>query len=341
MVLVRYGSTIGVFSENYVARLDIGTRAMKKNTPASHESWATRLYIRRVDGPSVGNVEDTHLVGIFSEKHGKRLDIGEGSMKEKVPVTHFSHATKLKIRSLTNKNDGDVIQYGDLVGVFSENGQHRLDIGSGACNETPDSHNSWATRLRIQQADPIVEVTSVSNTKYLVDQSKVLSTQQEGLFSLKIPNDTHHEQTVHLGESATVTETSEFSHTIGFKVGAETTFTTGIPFIEKGQIKVSFEASYEHSWGETKSEQKSYSWSIDPVVPPQRILDVLVVVSKSNIEVPYEMTGDFKHLSGEYTRETVSGVFRGTTSHDLVVQYKSTDLEGNEVAGETSESVPM
>src|SRR5262249_37195669 len=40
---------VGVFSENGEWRLDIGTNAMKKLTPKTTETWATKLVIRRLD----------------------------------------------------------------------------------------------------------------------------------------------------------------------------------------------------------------------------------------------------------------------------------------------------
>ena len=42
------------------------------------------------------------------------------------------------------------VQLNEIVGIFSENGQFRLDIGTDAVKQNvPASHESWATRLRI------------------------------------------------------------------------------------------------------------------------------------------------------------------------------------------------
>ncbi|MGL5267679.1 MAG: hypothetical protein ACRC9E_15910, partial [Plesiomonas shigelloides] len=73
MSIIEYGKKIGVFSEDGKVRLDIGTDAMKKNVPASYDSWATRLVIKRLDGANSGPISDEHLVGIFSEDGKVRL----------------------------------------------------------------------------------------------------------------------------------------------------------------------------------------------------------------------------------------------------------------------------
>merc|ERR1712232_1529295 len=73
---------IKILSEDKKVRLDIGGDCVLKEVPASHESWATRLIIKRLDGPNKGPVQTDHVVGIFSEDGQKRLDVGEAAMKK-------------------------------------------------------------------------------------------------------------------------------------------------------------------------------------------------------------------------------------------------------------------
>ena len=144
-----WNQVVGVFSEDGKWRLDIGEAAMKKNIPASHNSWATRLVLKRLDGASSGSVEQSHVIGIFSEDGKWRLDIGEAATKKNIPSSHNSWATRLRIVPL-NQADIGRISYGQVVGIFSEDGKWRLDIGEAAMKKnTPASHNSWATRLKI------------------------------------------------------------------------------------------------------------------------------------------------------------------------------------------------
>ncbi len=142
--------TVGIFSEDGKWRLDIGTRAMKENVPATYDSWATRLVIKRLDGPDSGPISDEHVVGIFSLNELYRLDIGTRATKENVPASHESWATRLRVIRLSSASSGP-INYGDVVGIFSEDGKWRLDIGTRATKESvPASHESWATRLKFR-----------------------------------------------------------------------------------------------------------------------------------------------------------------------------------------------
>jgi hypothetical protein len=95
--VLQLNEIVGIFSDNGV-RLDIGTDAVKQNVPASHESWATRLRISRLNGPNVGPVMYEDIVGIFSEDARFRLDIGTDAMKKNVPADHDSWATRLRIK---------------------------------------------------------------------------------------------------------------------------------------------------------------------------------------------------------------------------------------------------
>ena len=141
---------VGIFSEDGNHRLDIGTRMMKQSIPATHDSWATRLIIKRLDGPNTGPVLQDHVIGIFGMNGQHRLDIGTRSMKEVVPASHESWATRLRIVPLSRVGTGP-IQYNEVVGIFSEDKKWRLDIGTAAVKESVSaSHESWATRLKFE-----------------------------------------------------------------------------------------------------------------------------------------------------------------------------------------------
>ncbi|MGB1256646.1 MAG: OmpA family protein [Thiolinea sp.] len=150
---INYGERVGIFAEDFRARLDVGIRAMKEEIPPDHESWATRLRIKRLDGPNQGPVNSDHLIGIFAEDGRARLDIGARAMKEEVPADHRSWATRVVFKRLDGPDEGPV-QYGELLGIFSEDNRARLDIGIRAVKEeVPPNHESWATRLRIKKAE--------------------------------------------------------------------------------------------------------------------------------------------------------------------------------------------
>jgi hypothetical protein len=163
---------VRVLSEDGASRLDIGSASVYRECSASHESWATRLTIRRLDGPSDGPVCAGHLVGFFGG--GKRLDLGPDSMRAVCPPQRESWGTRLHIRPLlppavpasgaSSSSSGalsgaeaalemSTVKYGELVGVFSADGTKlkRLDIGSASVREVGDGTDTCTTRLRIQE----------------------------------------------------------------------------------------------------------------------------------------------------------------------------------------------
>lgn len=86
---------------------------------------------------------------MFSATGPVRLDIGTRATKENVPTSHESWSTRLRIVRLDGPSAGPVAA-NHLVGIFSEDGNWRLDTGDRAMKENvPASHESWATQLVI------------------------------------------------------------------------------------------------------------------------------------------------------------------------------------------------
>ena len=90
-----------------------------------------------------------HVVGIFSEDGRVRLDLGSASCKP-CAASHESWATRVFVRPVGQHSSANApIAYGQLVGVFSETGGKRLDLGSKSRRSCKADHDSWATQLRI------------------------------------------------------------------------------------------------------------------------------------------------------------------------------------------------
>lgn len=324
MSIIEYGKKIGVFSEDGKVRLDIGTDAMKKNVPASHDSWATRLVIKRLDGANSGPISDEHLVGIFSEDGKVRLDIGTDAMKKNVPATHDSWATRLVIKSLDGTNSGSVC-YGQVVGIFSEDEKYRLDIGTDAVKKNvPSSHDSWATRLRIQDADPIIDV-EIHSIEYDIQHANTVSAGPAELYRQNVTNHSSVSQTSIINGSATISETSGWSDSLGIKVGVKTSFKTGIPFFAEGKIEVSAEVSNTYTWNGSTTQSKTWGFSCPVNVPPHSQIVGLVSATVSTIAVPYTLKGTFVHKSGLRVPGEIKGIYTGSNSHDLTITFIQQD----------------
>lgn len=172
---------IKIVSENGKFCFDVGTANVSggKLVTADIDISTTRLYLERLDGPSMGYISTDHVVGIFNHDRSFRLDIGIDAVQSEQSANHDSWATCLYIRriiddedyerqlvlaekqdedeknaiNINNKMNNEPLKYGELVGVFASEGAYiRMDIGLNAMKKAvPADHNSWATRLCIQK----------------------------------------------------------------------------------------------------------------------------------------------------------------------------------------------
>jgi len=337
---IEYNKIYGVYTYNKKSRLDVGTWAMKKLVPSDHDSWATRLVIKRLDGENNGTVSSAHKVGIFTESGTVRLDLGTQAMKKEIPATHDSWATRLVIKAL---KDGKIdasksghVKYGDVVGIFCEDDSVRLDLGLDAMQkEVPASHESYATELSIDSIDPVVDFVDIEGIEYDVKQAKILSQGPVSLFHQTVFNNTGIEQTSNIHGEESISETTGWSDSLAIKVGVKTTFKTKIPFVAEGGIEMSVEASNTYQWNGSTTTSRKWGFNTPIKVPPHTNAAVIVGVSVSTIAVPYTMTGTYVYKSGKRARGTVIGLYTGTNSSDLSVSYSYLDSAADSVITKT------
>ena len=162
------GLPLQVLTSSSAARLDLSCASLRRETPETHDSPTTRLKLRRLDGPSIGPVSACHVVGIFSEDGKKRLDLVRAVLPQ--VTIHQTAATCLLIEPLQPGGGvldaeerraqpaGDVLHYGQTVGVFSlpdgsGNPRLRLDLGTESVFATKpckgDAKDDWGNSLRV------------------------------------------------------------------------------------------------------------------------------------------------------------------------------------------------
>lgn len=217
------------------------------------------------------------------------------------------------------------VEYGSKIGVFSEDGKWRLDIGTDAVKKSiPASHNSWATRLRIQDADPVTDV-EISGIVYDVDNATILSSGPAELYRQRLENNSSVQQSSTISGSESVTETTGWSDSLGIMVGAKTKFKTGVPFLAEAEIELSMELTTTFTWNGSESKSKTWSFDCPVVVPPYSVIVGLVAATVSTIAVPYTLKGTMVHRSGARVPCDIHGIYTGTNSHDLTVTFVQQD----------------
>jgi hypothetical protein len=172
--------------------------------------------------------------------------------------------------------------------------------------------------------DPLVDITDITKIEYDLEAMSTLHFGPAELYRQVVTNNTDQPQTSSISGSESVTETSGWSDALGIKVGASTSFKTGIPFIAEGKVTLSTEVSNTFTWNGSTSRTKTWGFNTPVSVPAHKTIVCLVSVTLSTISVPYTLTGTGVLKSGAKLPITVQGTYIGTNSHDLTVNFKDT-----------------
>lgn len=324
---LTYNRLVGVFTENGPhgkKRLDIGGASVSQ-VRSDHESNLTRLKIKRLNGGGSEDISDEDLVGIFSEDGKYRLDIGQCKEGKKTqPEDHESWATLLEIRRLDGDSVGPVRQ-NHVVGFFSKDGKFRLDIGAGSFNKnTPADHNTWATRLRVKEPDPIEDI-EIKDIDYRFKEATRGKPQPTDGIAMENDNDTGKTQVIHGKVSATVQETFGWSDTLGLKYGVKTTLKGGIPLVVDGEVEFSWEVDAQFTWNGSTSRTKTWERDLDLKTPPGKWYAVRMQGLVAEVSMPYTLNVIFIYKSGRREPGKVEGTYKGKNSYSMKAYYYEKD----------------
>jgi len=147
---VQCGETISIVTEDRLSKLDLAS--MSSLVAADFSAWSsTKIRFDRIDGPSSGDVQFDHLVGIFANNDEGvmfRLKVSGSTSMSTTTST-----TKLGVRSGDGSSCTGSVQYGVEYGVFTEDMNNRLDIGeTGAGTLTPWDEHTSSTRFHLDPA---------------------------------------------------------------------------------------------------------------------------------------------------------------------------------------------
>jgi Clostridium epsilon toxin ETX/Bacillus mosquitocidal toxin MTX2 len=170
--------------------------------------------------------------------------------------------------------------------------------------------------------DPIVSVVSVQSLTYDLSAGQILQTQPDDIYSITVPNPTDATQNPTFSKTETVEETAGWSDSLTLAAGITASYSAQIPFIMKGKIEVSLSVTNNYTWNGSETISKSWSFTAPVKVPPHETIKLTVSVRVSQISVPYTLQALFQLQSGYQVPGTVSGVYSGTTSHDLQMEYQ-------------------
>jgi hypothetical protein len=151
----------------------------------------------------------------------------------------------------------------------------------------------------------------ISDMKYDLHKATQAELPPESIDVMVATNKSKHSNKVNLGKSVAATSSSNWGHQVGIKVGVEAGGKIGVPFVAEGEIKVSADLSYQHTWGSTQSDTQEANVSCSVDLPPRTQSKCTVLVRKAKIDVPY--TADVRtYKAGQLDRSFhTSGVYHG------------------------------
>ena len=174
----------------------------------------------------------------------------------------------------------------------------------------------WCT----MQIDPVVDI-EISSIDYDVNAAKILRSGPAELYRQSVHNNSTQSQTSTISGSESVSETSGWSDSLAVKVGASTSFKTGVPFIAEGKVTVSIDVTNTYTWNGSTTKTKTWGFNTPVSVPPHITIDAFVSVTLSTIAVPYTLSGTVVLKSGTRMPGKIRGIYTGTNSHDLTVTF--------------------
>ncbi len=209
---------------------------------------------------------------------------------------------------------------GSYFAVIQDDGNFCVYRGGGLSD---NRGGVWCT----MHTDPVKDFR-INRIDYDVAQAQVLKSGPAQLYRQTVRNSTPSAQESTIAGSESVEETKGWSDSLGITVGVSTSFECGVPLVAEGKVDVSVEANNTYTWNGSITTHKEWSWSTPVAVPPGGNASVVIAATLSTIAVPYTLTGTVVFSSGTTMPGTVRGLYTGTNSHDLTVDYAVADASG-------------
>lgn len=175
------------------------------------------------------------------------------------------------------------------------------------------------------RTDPVADVEIVS-IDYDVQNARTLHSGAQELYRQTLTNNTGQAQNTSINGSTSIAETSGWTDSKSYRIGASVGFKAGIPIVGEGQVTVSADVTTTFTHNASTQNTRTWGFTAPVNVPPHTTIVALVSVSNSTIIVPYRLKGTVILSSGaRLPGRTIKGVYTGSNSHDLTVTFVQPD----------------
>lgn len=176
----------------------------------------------------------------------------------------------------------------------------------------------------IDTTDPVVTFENVNHINYDLNLAKVVSITPQEISSEAVSNPTDSPQADPIGGSTTVTDSSSWSQTTHVHVDIDAGASFGIPGVFGASVEIRGSYDVTTSKWQSHSSTTVRNWQESFNVPPHTQGTLKVLMSAATVDVPFQLSGTVVYQSGVRAFGQVHGIYHGTNSSDIRVQYEQT-----------------
>ena len=162
--------------------------------------------------------------------------------------------------------------------------------------------------------EAINDVDKVCSLDFMLDKAKILQTTPNVLIEQWFDNrESEVEMSDVFAVSKSITLTHKFYHSHRFRIAANTTFKTGIPFLANGEMTLS--AFDPGGFSLTKENSKTITYETTSYVnlPAGKAITKSAIITRANLKVPW--TAKIVNKLGRI--HTIGGKWRGVDAYNL------------------------
>jgi hypothetical protein len=186
---------------------------------------------------------------------------------------------------------------------------HSLVIGQTRLIQVPDAPVAFATNAISYNV-----AAAVISDPVVVDG---------GINVQQFTNETSVQQGQTASGSITTTSTSGWSNATQVSISVQAGVQVGIPLFVNGTLTVTASVSDTVTVSGTTSSQQVESWSNPISVPPHATLKAITTVTKTQVTVPYTLTGTYTYASGRTAPGSMSGAYTGVAGYNISTDVQS------------------
>ena len=120
--------------------------------------------------------------------------------------------------------------------------------------------------------------------------------------------------------SYTRSKVGTWNNAAGVEIGAEPSFSAGVPFIESVDLKISVTPSYSHKWGGSEGTEETISSSTEITIPAGKKGEVDVLVKRKKLDVSFTYKETIIYKDGKTKTNDKKGVYDNIESYTVDVQ---------------------